>query len=364
MLVPVRVFDDHLDLGIHGLGGADDEVPADIVHQREAEIRPAPVALCRDVGVPFRGDEGEVVEDELVEMTRGQLGDVLREGPVLGIGVAKGAPDGVAGLVGVRDPARDPDAVIYEKPLHRLDQSLVGDVPVAMRFDIDLVDLHLAADARPLPIEATGLGEGLHHGHGNVDRDREVPVVPGRRGRRRRPEGVGTAKAGVDEQQRRQRGEAGGQGQATEDVHGIVRWAAESGSEPPNLVNGRRDDKNGIRTNTHVARHAFGLAEDPSTCPGQVACHERRPSGARPESNGLPRASLGRSRMAATSEARRSRMACHERRLGRSRRASHERRLGRSRMAAQAAIVPSPAQRATSAARIRIPSSLRVGARF
>ena len=156
MLVPVRIFDDHLGARIHRLGGSDDQLAPRVFHQLEPELRPAARALGGDVGIRLRGDEEKIVEDDLVEVPRGQLGDLLHEGPVRRIRIAEGAEVEFGRRAGEGDAAGDAHAVIEEEFFHVLDQGLIRQVTVAMGFDVDLVDLELAADPCPLSLSRPG----------------------------------------------------------------------------------------------------------------------------------------------------------------------------------------------------------------
>ena len=74
VLVPVGELDGDLDPRVDRPGRLENEVLRGLIHQVEAELRPAAVALRRDVGGVLGRDEEEVVEDDLVEVPRGELG--------------------------------------------------------------------------------------------------------------------------------------------------------------------------------------------------------------------------------------------------------------------------------------------------
>ena len=103
MVVPVRELYDHLDLGIHVLCRLHDQVGARLIHELQPEVRPRLGALRSDVGIGLRVVEEEIVQDELVEMPRRQLGGLLHE---FAVGGVRG--DGIDGFI---VPPRDAEAL-------------------------------------------------------------------------------------------------------------------------------------------------------------------------------------------------------------------------------------------------------------
>ena len=53
MLIPVRILNNHFDLRVDRLGGADHQVFRHVFHQVEPKLRPAFVAFGLDAGLAF-----------------------------------------------------------------------------------------------------------------------------------------------------------------------------------------------------------------------------------------------------------------------------------------------------------------------
>ncbi len=199
MPVPVRVFDGHLGARIDRLGRADDEVPADLVHQIEPELGPAAVSLGGDIGVILRRHKEIVVEDDFVEMARDPLHRLFGELPVGRIGVAKRAKRPVGRGVGERDAAGGAHPVVEEEFLHRFQQGLIRHDAIAMGLDVDLVHFQLGADPPPFGIQPPRFGKRVHDRDRNVDGHNEVLVLTLRWGRGSRSLGAGRAGKGQRE---------------------------------------------------------------------------------------------------------------------------------------------------------------------
>ncbi len=128
-------------------------------------------------------------------MARGELGEMLDEFPLGGVGVAEG--DELAGfdLLGdlevahaarivatadIGDAASGLDALIDKELLDGIDEGIIGDESASIGFDVDLVDFDLAGDFGPGFPKPDGIFHLLHHAHGDVDGDVEL-IVGGRR---------------------------------------------------------------------------------------------------------------------------------------------------------------------------------------
>ena len=206
MLVPVRIFDDHPDVRVHGAGRAEDELLADLAHLVEPILGPATGAAGGDVGVALRGVEEEIVEDHLVEMMGDQADGALAFGAVGGAFIIERAELAALAAGGEGDPARSLDAVRLEPGLDPLELVVGGEDMVAIGLDIDLVEAQLRRDARELAVESGAVGEPARVGDGEIDGGAEVaigarrarappgpgPVAAKRRARARRRQG-GTA---------------------------------------------------------------------------------------------------------------------------------------------------------------------------
>ena len=99
VLVPVGELDDDFDLGIDGARRTEHEFAGDVIHELEAEGVPRLVAFGGDVGVVLGVVEEEVVEDDFVEVARGDFGDVFDVVALFGVGVAHG-DELAAGVIG------------------------------------------------------------------------------------------------------------------------------------------------------------------------------------------------------------------------------------------------------------------------
>ncbi len=182
MLVPVRVLDHHADPGIHPFRRPDDQVAGGFVHQTEAEIGPALLPLRPDAALALAVGEKEVVEDDFVEQAGRELDHLPDLVPVLGVTVAVGL-EAVALVDRQGDAARDLEPPFPEKfrgVFHRL---RIRDDRVPVRFQVNLVDLHLARDRVPVGLQPFGIGHPPHLVDAGVDGNGEIAVVPrGREG--------------------------------------------------------------------------------------------------------------------------------------------------------------------------------------
>ena len=176
MLIPVRVFDDHLDVWIDGSGRPQHEVLRDLAHRIETILRPAPRAFGRDVGVAFAGIEEEIVEDHFVEVFGGEFRGLFAFLAVGGIFVIEGAELPALAAGGERHAARNDDALGLEFLLDGLDLRVGGKQVVAIDFDVDLIEFELAADAVVFLLEDFGIGKLLGGVDHHIDRGAEILV--------------------------------------------------------------------------------------------------------------------------------------------------------------------------------------------
>ena len=148
MVIPVGVLDDDLDLGVDGLRGAHDEVAPGFVHQLQAVLRPAAVALRGDFHVLLAAGEEEIVQEELVKVLRGVFRDALDPGAVFRIGVAESFE--VVGLVdGIGDARGDLQALFEEEGLRLFEGGVIHELHVAVGLEVDLVHVQLVGDGFP-----------------------------------------------------------------------------------------------------------------------------------------------------------------------------------------------------------------------
>ena len=85
VVIPVRVLDDDLHVRIDRPCRLHHQGSPGFVHLLEPEGRPAPAAFRADAEVALAAREEEVVEDDLVEVPRRELDDLLQSPAVLGI---------------------------------------------------------------------------------------------------------------------------------------------------------------------------------------------------------------------------------------------------------------------------------------
>ena len=176
MVVPVRVFDDDLDLRVDGPRRPHHQVPPGIVHLGQPEFRPGAVALRGDIAIGFAVREEEVIEDELVEVPGGELDNVFELLPVLGVRVAIRFE-----LVGLadrhRDAAGDLDALAQEELLGLVQGRRVHHHHVARRLQIDLVHLHVLGHGFPVALQPRGVVHLPRLINTAVEGDVEILVV-------------------------------------------------------------------------------------------------------------------------------------------------------------------------------------------
>jgi hypothetical protein len=134
------------------------------------------LALGRDVGIGLRVNEEEVVQDELVEVAGRELRDLLDVVAIRGVGVAVGGEQ-VRLVLRERAARSHLNAAVGEELLHLLKERVIRHHPVAVHLDVNLVDLHLAADQVPLGLKDLRVGEAVHLPHCDIDGDVKVLVV-------------------------------------------------------------------------------------------------------------------------------------------------------------------------------------------
>ncbi len=171
---PVRVFDDHPDLGIGLARRSQHQVPRRRPHGVQPVLGPAARALGGDVGVALGVEEEEVVQDHFVEVPGREPDRPFAFGPVGRVLVVE---DGeLAVLVARRegDATGDGDSPGREGGLHRLDLGVRGEAAVAVDLDIDLVEGGLAHHPVELALKRRRVREGAGGVDNDIDRHAEV----------------------------------------------------------------------------------------------------------------------------------------------------------------------------------------------
>ena len=176
VVVPVGVLDDDFHLRVDGFGWPEHERARGFVHLRQAELGPRALALGGDVGVGLAVGEEEVVQDELVEIAGRELHDLLHQGPVFRIGVAEGL-ELIALADGGGDAASHLEPFRGEELLRLVEGGLIHDHRVAVRFQIDLVDLHVPGHGGPSGFQPGRILHLLRLVDARVQGHVEVPVV-------------------------------------------------------------------------------------------------------------------------------------------------------------------------------------------
>ena len=116
-------------------------------------------AFGGDIGIVLCVVEKEIVENDFVEVARGDFSDVLDVVALFGVGVAEGyelAAAGIgqvgAGSVAAADVGNATgylDVVRDEEGFDGFKVRVGGDVAAAIGLDVDLVDFHLAGKIVP-----------------------------------------------------------------------------------------------------------------------------------------------------------------------------------------------------------------------
>ena len=176
VVVPIGVFDDDLHLRVDGLGRVDHQLASGIGHQAQAVFGPASGAFCRNLVVVLQVDEEEVVEDEVVEEPGGIFRHLAHLLALVFACIAVGLE--VGGFrTGVGDAAAHLQALGEEKLLHLLHGLFVHREGIAVRFEVDLVQVHLRAHGLPGFVQELVVSHPGHVLGADVGRYLEVLVL-------------------------------------------------------------------------------------------------------------------------------------------------------------------------------------------
>ncbi len=187
MFEPVRVLDDHPDLGIGLAGRSQHQVPRRRPHRVQPVLSPTARALGGDIGIALGVEEEEVVQDHFVEVPGRKPDRPLAFGAIGRILIVEDGELAVPGPRRQRHPAGNGNALRCESTFHRFDLGVRCKAAVAVDLDIDLVERRLAHHAVELPLEGRRIGQGAGRVDDDVDRHAEVLVRlrrPGHAGRR------------------------------------------------------------------------------------------------------------------------------------------------------------------------------------
>ena len=148
MVVPVRIFHDDLHLGVYFLGGIHHQFLSGIGHQSESVFRPTLVSFGGNLVVVLQVDEEEVVEDEVIEELGGEFRHLFHLLALVLTGIAVSLEVGGFRLR-VGDAAAHFKTFSQEELLHLVDGLFGNGKGVAVGFDVDFVEVHLAAHGFP-----------------------------------------------------------------------------------------------------------------------------------------------------------------------------------------------------------------------
>ena len=176
MRVPVGIFDDYFDVGIHRFGRPDDEFlccPGQLV---QPELGPASLPLFTYTPFALAVRKEEIVQDQLVEKSGRIFYDLPDLFPVFRIRIAVGLePVPFANRQG--DATRNLNVPRFKKPDGVFKRLLFGDNRVPVRLEIDLVHLYLPGYLPPAFLQPFGVRHAVHFVDTGVDRGLEVFVI-------------------------------------------------------------------------------------------------------------------------------------------------------------------------------------------
>ncbi len=142
MFVPVGKLNHEFQVRVDRFGGTDEKILRDVVHFLQTKFRPRFIAFCGEIGRKLRRYEEKVIENDFVEVMRGELHDVLNELAVLRVGVAIRLDDRRAARFEGHTTS-DLHAFADKKCFHFFDQLSVGSHAAAGGFNIDFVNFCL-----------------------------------------------------------------------------------------------------------------------------------------------------------------------------------------------------------------------------
>ena len=148
MIIPVGVLDDDFHLGVHCLCRTNHQVLRRIVHQLQAIGGPCPITFGSHLYRTLTTGEEKVVEQELIEMTGSGLSDLLHHLAMLRVRVAEGLKL-VALIDGKGDATCHLETLFQEELLGFLNRFIIYNQQIAMRLQVDLIDIQLAGDDCP-----------------------------------------------------------------------------------------------------------------------------------------------------------------------------------------------------------------------
>ena len=176
MVIPVRVFDDDLYLGIYSLCRTHHQVTASLIHQLQAIFSPSHVAFGSNFCWTLATCKEEVVEQELIEMLRCMLGNVLHNFPVLRVRVAECFKI-IALVNGISDTASYFQSLLEEEVLRFLKGSIIHNQQVTMCLQINLIHIQLFRDSLPSRFQPLSVFHLVHLVGANINRHLKVSVL-------------------------------------------------------------------------------------------------------------------------------------------------------------------------------------------
>ena len=148
VVVPVRVFDNHLHLGIDSLGRLHHQFTTSVSHESEPIVRPTLVTLGGYLVIVLQVDEEEIVEDKVIKEPGCIFRYLLHLLPFLLSCITIGLE--IRGLrASEGDTATHFKTFLQEEFLHFEKGLLRNGVSITVCLDINLVEVHLTTHCLP-----------------------------------------------------------------------------------------------------------------------------------------------------------------------------------------------------------------------
>ena len=182
MIVPVRIFDNHLYIRIDFLCRFQNQRLTGFSHQVSAVITPALTAFGLDFYIRFTAGKEKIIQDKVIEMPGCIFSYLLYHLPMFGIGITEGFKV-IRFIDRIGDAATHFDSPV-EEVLLCLFQGFIGnDQQVTVRLQIDFIDLYLLRDYIPGGVQPRKIFHLLYLICTGINRDFEAPIITGKNGR-------------------------------------------------------------------------------------------------------------------------------------------------------------------------------------
>ena len=131
MVIPIRIFNNNLHLGIHRLCRTYHQVTPSLVHELQAVFSPSHIAFSCNFYWTLATGKEEIIEQELVEMLGRMLGNILHDLPVLRVRIAESLKI-IALINGIGNTTSHFQSLFQEEVLCFLNGSIIHNQQVAM----------------------------------------------------------------------------------------------------------------------------------------------------------------------------------------------------------------------------------------